>query len=120
MSAKGNNKQAIKTAQQQNGIIGKPIDRVDGRLKVTGGARFAAEYPLQNVAHAVLITSTVANGRISNIDTAAAEKVPGILAIVSHQNAPKLAPVINTQGKDPDDKAENEAAQRRVPLQSPN
>ena len=70
--------------------IGAPLNRVDGRLKVTGAAKYAAEYPLPNVAHAVMITSTIAKGRVTEIDTAAAERLPGVLAILTPQNAPKL------------------------------
>ncbi|HEY3563442.1 MAG TPA: hypothetical protein VGL96_00395, partial [Casimicrobiaceae bacterium] len=44
--------------------LGQPLDRVDGRLKVTGGARYAAEFAVPNVAHAVIVTSTIAKGRV--------------------------------------------------------
>lgn len=74
-----------------NKAIGKPLDRVDGRLKVTGAARYAAEFPLKNMAHAVLVQSAIAKGRITNIDTSAAQKSPGVLAVITHLNAPKLA-----------------------------
>lgn len=70
--------------------IGDPLTRVDGRLKVTGSAKYAVEYDLPNMAYGVLITSTVAKGRIKTIDTAAAEKVPGVLAIITHKNSPKV------------------------------
>lgn len=76
---------------EANNTIGKPLDRVDGRLKVTGGARYAAEFPLRNIAHAVLVQSAIAKGRITNIDTSAAQKSPGVLAVITHLNAPKLA-----------------------------
>lgn len=72
-------------------IIGKPVDRVDGQLKVTGGARYSAEIPTENVAHAVLFQSTIARGRIRNIDTGAVERAPGVLAVITHLNAPRLA-----------------------------
>lgn len=74
-----------------NKAIGKPLDRVDGRLKVTGQARYAAEFPIKNMAHAVLVQSAIAKGRITNIDTSAAQKSPGVLAVITHLNAPKLA-----------------------------
>jgi xanthine dehydrogenase YagR molybdenum-binding subunit len=93
--------------------VGRPIDRVDGRLKVTGGARYAVEFPVERVAHAVLVGSTVANGRIRTIDASAAERVPGVLHVMTHENAPKLKPVVTNP-------AEGDAAGRRVPLQSPN
>ena len=70
--------------------IGKPVDRVDGRLKVTGGARYAAETQMANVTYGVLVTSTIAKGKIVLIDPSAAEKMPGILAVLTHRNAPRL------------------------------
>jgi xanthine dehydrogenase YagR molybdenum-binding subunit len=70
--------------------VGKPLVRVDGRLKVTGQARYAAEARLEHVAHAVLVQSTVAAGKITAIDTAEAEASPGVIAVLSHRNAPKL------------------------------
>jgi xanthine dehydrogenase YagR molybdenum-binding subunit len=71
-------------------VVGKPIDRVDGRLKVTGAAHYAAEFPLENLVHAVLIGSSITRGTIKSIDTTAAEKLPGVIAIITHLNAPKL------------------------------
>lgn len=76
--------------EPNNKAIGKPLDRVDGRLKVTGAARYAAEFPLKNMAHAVLVQSAIAKGRIQSIDTSAAQKSPGVLAVITHLNAPKL------------------------------
>ena len=70
--------------------IGRPVERVDGRLKVTGGARYAAEFKVANLAHGVLVMSTIASGRIRSIDTKAALSAPGVLAVVTHQNAPRL------------------------------
>lgn len=71
-------------------VTGKPIDRVDGRLKVMGAARYAAEFPQENIAYGVIIQSTIAKGRIKDIDASAAEKAPGVLAVITHRNAPKL------------------------------
>lgn len=71
--------------------IGQPLDRVDARLKVTGQATYSAEHKIPNVAHAVLVTSSIAKGRILSVDTAAAERVTGVLAIMTNRNAPKLA-----------------------------
>src|SRR6185436_11974760 len=70
--------------------IGEPIDRIDGRLKVTGGARYAAEYPLANVAYGVLLTSTIAKGRVRRVDAAAALRMPGVLTVLTPENAPRL------------------------------
>ena len=72
-------------------FIGQPISRVDGRQKVTGGATYAAEFEVPNVAHAAVVRSTIANGRIISIDTAEAERAAGVLAVLTHRNAPRLA-----------------------------
>ena len=93
-------------------VVGKPINRVDGRLKVTGQARFAAEWPQDNLAHAVLIGSSIANGNIRSIESRDALKVPGVLAIITYQNAPKLKPVVTNPMEEPNPK--------RVPLQTSN
>ncbi len=73
-----------------NGSFGRPTPRHDGTLKVTGQARYAADHPIRRVVHAVAIQSTIANGRVKNIDASAAEKAPGFLAILHHGKAPKL------------------------------
>ena len=72
-------------------VIGQPLSRVDGRQKVTGTATYAAEFDVPGQAHAAIVRSTIASGRISNIDTAAAEHLPGIIAVLTYRNAPKLA-----------------------------
>lgn len=58
-------------------LVGAPVDRVDGRLKVTGAAKYSAEVAVPNLAYGVIVTSTVANGRIAQIDDAAARRMPG-------------------------------------------
>ncbi len=70
--------------------VGTPMSRVDGRLKVTGGARYAAEFQVKDAAHGVLVLSSVARGQVTKIDTAAAEKAPGVVAIITHRNAGKV------------------------------
>ncbi len=70
--------------------VGQPLNRVDGRLKVTGRATYSAEYQVPNLAHAVLLTSTVSSGRIGAIETRAAERFPGVLAVMTYKNTPKL------------------------------
>lgn len=75
--------------------VGSFVSRKDGHQKVTGQARYAADHPITNVAHAVAVCSTVANGRVSGIDSSAAEKAPGFLAILHHGNAPKLFRPVN-------------------------
>src|SRR5262245_44693260 len=70
-------------------IIGRPIDRVDGPLKVMGAARYAAEFFPPNLAYAVLVQSTVPSGRV-RIDAREAGQMPGVVLIMTHQNAPAL------------------------------
>lgn len=71
-------------------MIGEGRDRVDGRPKVTGTARYAAEHNLDNVVHAVVVMSTIPAGTIRSIDTTAAKKAAGVILVMSHLNAPKL------------------------------
>ena len=71
-------------------IVGQPLNRVDGRLKVTGAARYPAEFPQDNLAHAVIVKSTIARGQIKKIDTHAAEAAPGVLAVLTSRNVPRL------------------------------
>src|ERR1700761_171852 len=73
-----------------NEITGKPIDRVDGRSKVTGAAQYAAEFPLKDLAIGVAITSTIAKGHIITIDSSRAEKIPGVLGVLSYKNSMSL------------------------------
>ncbi|WP_224250090.1 xanthine dehydrogenase family protein molybdopterin-binding subunit [Hyalangium gracile] len=96
--------------------VGKPLDRVDGRLKVTGGAKYSAEFPLQGLAHAVLVTSTIANGTITRMDTTAAEKAPGVLAVLSPEKPPKLA-TDSSKKQTPVDKVVHALQTRRVDYQ---
>jgi len=74
-------------------IIGKPVDRIDGKLKVTGQAKYAAEFGQNNLAYAFPVCSTIASGSIKAIDASEAEKVPGVLAVLTHKNAPRLKPI---------------------------
>lgn len=71
-------------------FIGQPVNRIDGRAKVTGTAQYAAEHRLPRIAHAVLVTSTIASGRITRIDSSIAEKMRGVLLVMTHHNAPQL------------------------------
>jgi len=71
-------------------FIGQPVSRVDGRQKVTGRATYAAEFQVPNLAHAAVARSTIARGRISSIDTSAAERSRGVVAVLTHRNAPRL------------------------------
>jgi xanthine dehydrogenase YagR molybdenum-binding subunit len=73
-----------------NAILGQPVSRVDGPAKVTGQAVYAAEFKLHGLAYGALVTSTIARGKISRIETADAEHAPGVLAVITHENAARL------------------------------
>jgi xanthine dehydrogenase YagR molybdenum-binding subunit len=77
---------ALDTAAQ--GIVGKPLDRIDGRLKVTGGARYAYEMQ-QNALYGFVVEASIGKGTIQSIDTSAAEKAPGVVLVLTHRNAPE-------------------------------
>jgi xanthine dehydrogenase YagR molybdenum-binding subunit len=70
--------------------IGQPISRVDGHAKVTGGAKYAAEHNVPNLVHGYVVSSDVARGKITRIDAAEALKLPGVLQVLTHENAPRL------------------------------
>src|SRR5579862_1748849 len=72
--------------------IGQPISRIDGRLKVTGGAHYTSDIPIEGTVHGVIVQSTIANGRTTSIDTAEAEHAPGVLAVFTHRNMPRMNP----------------------------
>jgi xanthine dehydrogenase YagR molybdenum-binding subunit len=74
-------------------IIGQPVDRIDGRAKVTGRARYAADVPSgMPVAYGVLVTSTIGRGEISRVEAGEAERAPGVLLVMSHENVPAQGP----------------------------
>jgi xanthine dehydrogenase YagR molybdenum-binding subunit len=81
--------------------IGKPLARVEGRAKVTGEARYAAEFNQPNQAYAAVVDSTVGLGRITGMDAELVMHMPGVLAVVSHLNAPRLAYAPHKSGIDP-------------------
>ncbi|UKT65616.1 xanthine dehydrogenase family protein molybdopterin-binding subunit [Pedobacter mucosus] len=70
--------------------VGEAIDRVDGRLKVMGLAKYASEFPVENLVYAQGVNSTIAKGRITSIDTSEAKKQKGVLEVITHLNAQKL------------------------------
>ena len=76
-----------------NKIIGKPLDRVDGRLKVTGEAPYTADVPIENLTYGVIFQSAIANGKIIQIDTSAAAPAPGVIDIVTYDQTPSLVKI---------------------------
>src|SRR5216110_2205364 len=91
--------------------IGKPLTRVDGRLKVTGAATYAAEFQRPDLACGTLIQSAIANGRVVKIDILAAKSAPGVIEILTRENTPGFKPY-------PDDLTKKGApGENRMPLQ---
>ncbi|MEO2078964.1 MAG: xanthine dehydrogenase family protein molybdopterin-binding subunit [Leeuwenhoekiella sp.] len=70
---------------------GNPINRVEGKLKVTGMAKYASEFNVKDLVYAQGINSTIAKGRITAVDTSEAEAQKGVLAVITFKNAEKLA-----------------------------
>ena len=97
------------------GVVGQPVSRVDGRAKVTGAATYSAEYnQLPGLVHALMKTSDVAKGRVTCNDLSAAQKAPGVVAIFTQQNLPKLAKTPDKQ----EDKAALGAPMGFMPMQN--
>ena len=96
-------------------LIGQPATRQDARLKVTGSAKYSAEFALPNMAYAVLVTSPVGRGTIRSIDTAAARAATGVLKIITHEDKPQLRDL------DPKAmaKAKAQTGEGLLPFQSP-
>src|SRR5947207_14650521 len=90
--------------------MGTALSRVDGRLKVTGTATYSAEFNPPNVAYAFAVMSPISKGTISAIDSAVAETAPGVLAVLTHLNVPKLAEPPNAQ------RSEGIRIEQRAPL----
>lgn len=70
-------------------VIGEAVSRIDGFLKVTGTANYAMDFPVKNAAYGYLFKSETAAGKILSIDAGAAEKAPGVIAVITHKNALK-------------------------------
>jgi xanthine dehydrogenase YagR molybdenum-binding subunit len=70
--------------------VGASLDRVEGREKVTGEAVYAYEHAPEGAVHAVIVQSTVGKGRVGSVDASAALALPGVLAVLSHENVPRL------------------------------
>ena len=71
-------------------VLGEPLNRVDGRLKVTGGAKYSGEYKLPGLTYGVLVPATITSGTVTAMDTKAAERAPGVVAVITVFNAPKV------------------------------
>lgn len=71
--------------------VGTPVSRVDGFEKVTGAAQYASDVVLPNLTYAAIVPSSIARGRIASIDALEAASLPGVLAVFTHENAPRLS-----------------------------
>ncbi|WP_287031049.1 xanthine dehydrogenase family protein molybdopterin-binding subunit [Pseudomonas sp. UBA6310] len=78
-------------AQPDSSPLGRPLDRVDGPLKVTGQARYAGEFNQAGLLYGSVVSSTIARGRVLSIESAAAEAVPGVHLVLTHLSRPRLA-----------------------------
>ncbi|GAA3925732.1 xanthine dehydrogenase family protein molybdopterin-binding subunit [Hymenobacter algoricola] len=96
---------------------GKPLDRVDGRLKVTGAARYTAEWDVPGLAYGAVVESAVAHGVVSALDVRAARQAPGVLAVMTHENAPRLQPIPAKVGET-QFRGEGGITETRQPLQT--
>ena len=87
--------------QSARGYLSQPLDRLDGVDKVTGEARFSAEYRIEGLVHGAIACSTIAKGVIVHIDPTAAEQVPGVIKVFTHLNAPamKVPPQFSIEGE---------------------
>jgi xanthine dehydrogenase YagR molybdenum-binding subunit len=74
---------------------GKPLSRIDGRLKVTGQAKYAAEFNQNQMAYAFPVRSTIGKGAITAIDATAAQSAGGVLSVMTHENAMRLKELKN-------------------------
>ncbi|MBN7804438.1 xanthine dehydrogenase family protein molybdopterin-binding subunit [Agrobacterium rosae] len=75
---------------RKHGALGQPVSRIDGPMKVQGKTRFAAEFPYENISYAALVFSTIARGRIVDLDVKAAEAASGVVLVMTYHNAPRM------------------------------
>src|SRR3569833_3417807 len=73
-----------------NSMTNSGLSRVDGRLKVTGKAKYSAEYNVKGLVYGVMVGSTITKGTVKSIDTKKAENAPGVLSVLTYFNAPKI------------------------------
>src|SRR5438105_7641474 len=91
--------------------LGKSLARVDGKLKVTGSAKYSAEFAPAQLAYGALIKSTIAKGRVTALDLSAAKSIPGVIDILTRENGARFKAY-------PDDVTKKGApGDSRVPLQ---
>ena len=74
----------------ESAVIGKPTPRIDGPLKTTGGAMYSSDYSFPGLLYAWPTTATISSGSVQRVDTAAAQKMPGVVAVYTHETLDKL------------------------------
>ncbi|HEX8492228.1 MAG TPA: xanthine dehydrogenase family protein molybdopterin-binding subunit [Pyrinomonadaceae bacterium] len=94
--------------------IGKEMSRVDGVAKVTGRAKYAAEFRVPNLAYGFIVLGSVARGTIKAIETREAESSPGVIRVFTHLNAPKLGPKASTEYAPPRNTREQDKSFRAL------
>ena len=75
---------------RKHGALGQSVSRIEGPMKVQGTTRFAAEFPYEDISYAALAFSTIARGRIVELDVSVAEAAPGVILVMTHKNAPRM------------------------------
>ncbi|RQO41167.1 xanthine dehydrogenase [Variovorax sp. KBW07] len=85
---------AAPSALDRERVLGRPLDRIDGPLKVSGRARYSYEYhdEVPDAAYGWVVLAGIAKGRISRIDTAEAQRAPGVLLVYTYANVPRMVP----------------------------
>ncbi|MGH1396191.1 MAG: xanthine dehydrogenase family protein molybdopterin-binding subunit, partial [Trichormus sp.] len=87
-------KQKLSSSPSENmKIIGKPLNRVDGELKVTGKAQYTADFPIEKLTYGAILQSAIAKGKIITIDTTTAKNSPGVIDIITYHQTPNLIKV---------------------------
>jgi xanthine dehydrogenase YagR molybdenum-binding subunit len=94
--------------------IGKEMSRVDGVAKVTGKAKYAAEFKVPNLAYGFIVLGDIAKGTIKSIDTTEASRAAGVVSVFTHLNAPKLGPKANTEYSPPDNSRQQDKSFRAL------
>ncbi|HIK08569.1 MAG TPA: xanthine dehydrogenase family protein molybdopterin-binding subunit [Trichormus sp. M33_DOE_039] len=92
-----------------NKIIGKPLNRIDGNLKVTGKAQYTSDFPIEKLTYGAIFQSAIAKGKVISIDTNPALAAPGVLDIITYDQTPNLIniPFIPTPNNQPPEKDDN-------------
>lgn len=94
--------------------LGKEMSRVDGVAKVTGKAKYAAEFQVPNLAYGFMVLGTIAKGTIKSIDTRAAEQAGGVIRVFTHMNTPKFGPKQSTEAAPPTGEQEEDTSFRAL------